>query len=88
MKINETQRLNAVNTYRKQHETHTAETARKKQTDKVEISAEAKEMLQSSQAQNADRAQRVADLKQQVSSGTYHVDAGKIAEKMWPYLKS
>ena len=35
----------------------------------------------------AERAQRIGELKQSVSTGTYHVDAGKIAEKLWPYLK-
>ncbi|QAY68575.1 flagellar biosynthesis anti-sigma factor FlgM [Paenibacillus protaetiae] len=87
MKINETQRISAINRYQKQNEARTAESGRKKQTDKVQISTEAKEMLLTSQMNGAERASRVAELKKEVSTGTYQVDAGAIAEKLLPYLK-
>lgn len=87
MKINETQRISALNQYQKQNETRTSEGTRKKQTDKVQISTEAKELLMTSQTSNAGRAEKIAELKKEVSTGTYHVDAGAIAEKLLPYLK-
>lgn len=87
MKINETQRISAFNQYQKHNETRTPEGARKKQTDKVQISSEAKELLMTSQSNKAERAERIAELKKEVSTGTYHVDAGAIAEKLLPYLK-
>jgi negative regulator of flagellin synthesis FlgM len=85
MKINETQRIGAVNPYQKQNEQRTENANRKRQTDNVQISAEAQEML--SRVNNSDRSKRIDDLKESVSSGTYHVEAGKIAEKLLPFLK-
>ncbi|MFD1953945.1 flagellar biosynthesis anti-sigma factor FlgM [Paenibacillus thailandensis] len=87
MKINETQRISALNQYQKQNETRTPEGVRKKQTDKVQISSEAKELLMTSQMNDAARAEKIAELKKEVSTGTYRVDAGAIAEKLLPYLK-
>jgi negative regulator of flagellin synthesis FlgM len=87
MKINEPQRISAVNTYQKQNENRAPETSPKKKTDQVQISAEAQEMLSTSKLQNEERAERINRLKKEVASGTYHVDAGKIAEKLLPYLK-
>lgn len=88
MKINETQRIGAVNPYQKQNDQQTSNAGRKRKTDEVQISAEAQEMLSSSRVSGADRTKLINELKQSVSSGTYHVEAGKIAEKMLPFLKS
>ncbi|UVI29899.1 flagellar biosynthesis anti-sigma factor FlgM [Paenibacillus spongiae] len=87
MKINEPQRIGAVNPYQKHNEHRTGEMGRKRKTDEVQISAEAQEMLSYSRVNNAERTKRIEELKQEVSTGTYHVDAGKIAEKVWPFLK-
>ncbi|MFD0714954.1 flagellar biosynthesis anti-sigma factor FlgM [Paenibacillus sp. GCM10027626] len=87
MKINEIQRIGAVNPYKQNQEQRTGQTERKRSRDEVQISAEAQEMLSYSRANDTERAKRVQALKQEVSSGTYHVDAGKIAEKVWPFLK-
>jgi negative regulator of flagellin synthesis FlgM len=87
MKINEPQRVSAVNSYQKQTESRSTSASGKRKTDQVQISAEAQEMLSSSQTQKEERADRVNDLKKEVASGTYHVDTGKIAEKLWPFLK-
>ncbi|EFM09023.1 anti-sigma-28 factor, FlgM [Paenibacillus curdlanolyticus YK9] len=88
MKINETQRLGAVNPYAKHNEQRAAEASRKKKTDNVQISAEAMEMLQSQQnVTSPERQKQIDALKEQVSTGTYHVESGKIAEKLLPYLK-
>ncbi|RAP73939.1 flagellar biosynthesis anti-sigma factor FlgM [Paenibacillus montanisoli] len=89
MKINQSHRINAVNPYQKQSEQQpTGATDRKRKTDEVQISAEAQEMLSSSRVNSADRAKRIDDLKKSVSSGTYHVESGKIAEKLLPFLNN
>lgn len=88
MKINESQRISALNQYQKLNESRASGTSKKAQKDAVQISAEAKEMLSSSQTNNADRAKQIEQLKQSVSTGTYHVEAGKIAEKLLPYLRN
>ncbi|MBW7454268.1 flagellar biosynthesis anti-sigma factor FlgM [Paenibacillus sepulcri] len=86
MKINETQRIGAMNPYQKQNEQRTENAGRKRQIDEVQISAEAQEMLSYSRTSKADQSKRIDELKQSVSTGSYHVDAGKIAEKLLPYL--
>ncbi|RIX47293.1 flagellar biosynthesis anti-sigma factor FlgM [Paenibacillus nanensis] len=86
MKINESNRIGATNPYAKQNELR-AETAKKaKKKDEVQISAAAQEMLTTSKLNSSERAERINQLKQSVASGTYHVDAGKIAEKLLPFL--
>ncbi|MCL6460198.1 MAG: flagellar biosynthesis anti-sigma factor FlgM [Gorillibacterium sp.] len=94
MKINEPSRISSINPYTKQQDSKLArqDTGKVKQKDNVQISPEAKE-LQELLAASANhptdeaRVQELQELKQQVSTGTYHVDAGKIAEKLLPYLK-
>ena len=87
MKINETNRIGAYNNYQKQMDQRVDSANKKKQKDIVEISAEAKEMLSTSQSNSPERQKRIEELKQSVSAGTYKVDAGKIADKLLPYLK-
>lgn len=87
MKINETNRIGALNPYKKQAEHRAGGTGKAKQKDEVQISAVAKEMLTTSKTSGADRTEHIAQLKSSVASGTYHVEAGKIAEKLLPYLK-
>lgn len=87
MKINETGRVGAVNSYQKQNGQHINATNKKKQTDQVQISSEAKELQSMNLAQSSERAAKLNSLKQQVQTGTYRVEAGKIAEKLLPYLK-
>ncbi|MBP3966765.1 flagellar biosynthesis anti-sigma factor FlgM [Paenibacillus lignilyticus] len=88
MKINQSHRINAVNPYQKQNEQQANALDRKRKTDKVQISAEAQEMLSSSRVNDTDRAKLIDDLKQSVSTGSYHVESGKIAEKLLPFLKN
>ena len=88
MKINHTQRINAVNPYQKQNDQQTAGLSRKRKTDEVQISAEAQGLLSDSRVNDPERAKRIDDLKNSVSSGTYHVESGKIAEKLMPYFKN
>lgn len=94
MKINEPSRINSVNPYSKQQDLKHTKTdkAKVKQKDEVQISPEAKE-LQEAQAAAGNapvdeaRQRKIEELKKAVSTGTYQVDAGKVAEKLWPYLK-
>ncbi|SFJ26737.1 anti-sigma-28 factor, FlgM family [Paenibacillus sp. UNC496MF] len=88
MKINQTQRIGAVNPYQKQNEQQTGNVGRKRKTDEVQISAQAQEMLSVSRVSDPERAKRIDELKASVSSGTYRVESGKIAEKLLPYLKT
>ena len=83
MKINETQRIGAVNQYKKNNESNLANADNKKpkKKDELNISPEAKELL-SVQGTNA----KVEDLKQSYNSGTYYVEPRKVAEKLFPYL--
>jgi negative regulator of flagellin synthesis FlgM len=90
MKINETGRINAINPYQRNAESQRQEQMKKStRKDEVSISTEAMKLLQ---AQNsgkidAERSLKIESLKQQVSAGTYQVDAAKLAEKLAPYFK-
>ncbi|MCK8489056.1 flagellar biosynthesis anti-sigma factor FlgM [Paenibacillus sp. MBLB2552] len=90
MKINETGRVGAINNYQRQIESQRKDTDSKaRRKDEVSISAEAKELLKAQEVGfNPERAERIEDLKSQVTSGTYHVETGKIADKLAPYFKS
>ncbi|GKS14103.1 flagellar biosynthesis anti-sigma factor FlgM [Paenibacillus chitinolyticus] len=87
MKINDSHRIGNVNPYAKHKEQFQTAAAgkRNRPKDEVQISTEAKELLGAAGDEN--RMRRIEELKQQVKSGTYHVEAGKIAEKLLPYLK-
>lgn len=86
MKINETNRIGAINPYQRNTETNVQGSQKKSaRKDEASFSVEAMEMLQRSS--NAERTQRIQELKQQVVSGTYKVDADKIAEKLLPFFK-
>lgn len=89
MKINEINRVGAVNPYRNNSHTKSENSVEKKgKKDELQISPEAQELLNAQAASSVtSRGQKLEELKQSVSSGTYHVDAGKIAEKLMPYLK-
>jgi negative regulator of flagellin synthesis FlgM len=90
MKINDSQRIGAVNSYNKTSENRTANAAGKKERpkDQVEISSEAKELLGAQgTAGTEEQTRRIEELKDSVSTGTYHVDAKKIAEKLFPFIR-
>ncbi|MFC4811620.1 flagellar biosynthesis anti-sigma factor FlgM [Paenibacillus sp. GCM10023250] len=87
MKINETGRIGAVNPYHRNPGQHETKAVRKNKLDNVQISKEALEMQMNVNRSQQERAQQVADLKQQVQTGTYFVDAKKIAEKLFPFIK-
>lgn len=90
MKINDNQRIGAVNPYKKTGDATFAQATGKKgkPKDQVEISAEAKELLGTlGSARTEEQSLRIEQLKSSVATGTYRIDAGKLAEKMLPYLK-
>ncbi|MNJ74559.1 Anti-sigma-28 factor, FlgM [compost metagenome] len=90
MKINETGRVGAINNYQRQIDTQRQELDRKaKRKDEVSISPEAQELLRAGEEmKDSGRAERIAELKEQVQAGTYHVETGKLVEKLIPYFKS
>lgn len=84
LKINELNRMGAVQQYRKQSAAVPSGPAGKGKKDELHISTAAKELLTGDpQAVN-----RIEELKQSVQNGTYHVDAYQLAEKLLPYLRS
>ena len=90
MKINDTKRVGSVNPYKQVNDQRALSGTNKKekQKDQLVISNEAKELLESQSAvPSEERAMKISQLKQSVASGTYHVEAGKIAEKLLPYIK-
>jgi len=90
MKINDSQRIGAVNPYKKTTDARSTNASGRKDKpkDQVEISSEAKELLGAQGGVRTEEQQaRIQALKESVSSGTYVVDAGKVAEKLLPYLK-
>lgn len=82
MKVNPLTRTGAVNPYQNQEaKAKELSQGKGKRKDKVEISSEAKQLL------GASNEAKVQQLKSEVASGTYYVEAGKIAEKLLPYFK-
>lgn len=86
MKINDMNRTGMVNPYRNRPTSaQINQTDKKGRTrDNVEFSDEARKMLEA--AADPERATKIAKLKESVATGTYYVEAGKIAEKLLPYL--
>jgi negative regulator of flagellin synthesis FlgM len=90
MKINEGQRIGSVNPYKKTTDVANTGAAEKKNKpkDQVQISSEAMELLGAQgTVRTEEHIQRLNELRESVSAGTYHVDAKKIAEKLFPFIK-
>ncbi|WP_286885431.1 flagellar biosynthesis anti-sigma factor FlgM [Aneurinibacillus sp. UBA3580] len=81
MRIERPNHIQPINPYRQQEMKQEEARAKGKGRDQLEISTEALE-LQKSQETAAERAERIAELKEQVQNGTYHVDAKVIAEAL------
>jgi negative regulator of flagellin synthesis FlgM len=82
MKINDVQRIGSVNPYKSMDVALTkSEGKKQKKQDEVNISSEAKELQNISNPNS-----QVEKLRQSYKTGTYHVDASKIAEKLLPYI--
>jgi negative regulator of flagellin synthesis FlgM len=87
MKINDTQRIGAYRTYQQQTDARANPLSGKRRKDEVQFSAEAMELLGSQRAEDPNRSQRIDSLKNEVASGTYHVDSGKLADKLLPFVR-
>lgn len=86
MKINVVGNVGGVNKYNGNQSTRASQTSGKNNPkDEVIISNEAKELLDAQGTSEVNPI--IQELKQQVSAGTYSVDARKVAEKLLPYLK-
>ncbi|MFC0525408.1 flagellar biosynthesis anti-sigma factor FlgM [Pontibacillus salicampi] len=84
MKINGPNHSN-LNPYRKNIQKQQDMPKSHTQSDKLEISNQAKQLQENNKSLEA-RQKRVEDLKNQVQSGNYHVDAQKSAKsiiKFW-----
>lgn len=82
MKINGSNQTNKVNLYQKQlQKFEQLDKEKGVKTDQVEISEEAKELQRSNDIHPA-RKKHVDRIKQEIESGTYRVDAEKIAERL------
>lgn len=83
MKINDMNRIGAMQQYRKSSvsDAGLANSKNKLGKDQLHISDEAKQL------QGAGRSESIQELKQSVESGNYHVDAEKLAERLLPYFK-
>ncbi|WP_088009518.1 flagellar biosynthesis anti-sigma factor FlgM [Indiicoccus explosivorum] len=77
--------MNPVNPYTKNQQKieETAKAAVRQ--DKLEISAEAKELQLS--VNSPERAERIQSLKAQIEAGTYKPDAEKIANGLFDFYK-
>lgn len=87
MKINDVNRIGSLNPYRNNMPDNLSSVGSKgKKKDEVQISDEAKRLLESQSAVDPSRIKQIADLKDAVSTGTYIVESGKVADSLWPYL--
>ncbi|MCM3493483.1 flagellar biosynthesis anti-sigma factor FlgM [Paenibacillus sp. FSL K6-1566] len=90
MKINESGRVNGVNSYQRNIESrelqHIDKNKRKK--DEVSISPEAMELSAQSKVQDPERAEKIQRLKEAVSNGTYEVPADRLVDKLLPYFQT
>ncbi len=85
MRINPIHSMN-TNPYKKVAETDMDKMPAKKTKDKLEISTEAKELLQGSEWA-VERQKKVNELKKLIESGDYEINYKKTAEKLLDYWK-
>ena len=80
--------VNKVNPYQNQSlKTDQVKKSTLNVTDQLEISSAAKD-LQGIKSFADERAERIQQLKEQVQSGTYKVDAQKLASDLLKYYRS
>jgi negative regulator of flagellin synthesis FlgM len=88
MKINDTQRIGAYRAYQPAAETRTNSSSAKRSKDEVKFSAEAMELLSARKgAAETDRTQRIEQLKDEISTGTYQVPDHLLADKLLPFVR-
>lgn len=86
MKINPIHSMN-TNPYKKVIEADTEKRVVKKGRDQLEISSEAKELLQGSEW-SAEREKKINELKTLIESGNYKVNYKQTAEKLLDYWEN
>jgi negative regulator of flagellin synthesis FlgM len=86
MKIDETRSISMRQAYGNVASRRAEGIPDRKRVDEVHISDEAKRLLGVREARETERIQKLETLRQEVASGTYYVEAGKIAEKLLPFL--
>jgi negative regulator of flagellin synthesis FlgM len=85
MKINDTQRVHGLSAYRKNEVKPSGSAKPAARRDEVQISQEAKELLQTGPSEAA-RLEKLEFLKEKISAGTYRVEDHELAAKLLPYL--
>ncbi|MCM3315502.1 flagellar biosynthesis anti-sigma factor FlgM [Rummeliibacillus stabekisii] len=79
--------VNKVNPYQNQLlKTEKLKKSTVNMTDQIEISSAAKD-LQGIKSYSTDRAERIDQIKEQVESGNYKVDANKLASDLLRYYR-
>ena len=78
--------LQAINSYKKQARTEKTENVQKSFADHIEISSKAK-VMQATNTYANERAERIKQLKADIDSGEYKVDAKQVAEDMLKYYR-
>ncbi|WP_080832521.1 flagellar biosynthesis anti-sigma factor FlgM [Cohnella massiliensis] len=86
MKINQSQRIGAFQAYQSSGEQRAMNAPGKKLKDEVQISAEAKELL-NAKANDRASAEKIDALKKEVATGTYYVETDKLVERILPFLR-
>jgi negative regulator of flagellin synthesis FlgM len=88
MRINDT-KYGFYSYQNQQNRSNINNTTKKTSTSaEVSISSRGREISQAMMSEQAQRQQRVQELKQQITGGNYHVDSSKIAEKMTAFWKN
>jgi negative regulator of flagellin synthesis FlgM len=90
VKINESGRVNGVNSYQRNIESRELQhiDKKKRKKDEVSISPEAMELSAQSKVQDPERAEKIQRLKEAVSNGTYEVPADRLVDKLLPYFQT
>ena len=78
--------VNAINPYKQQQRSMSAVGNKPTFQDRIEISSAAKELQVSSNYQN-ERAEKVQNIKADIESGQYKVNARQVAENMLNYYR-
>jgi negative regulator of flagellin synthesis FlgM len=88
MRINDT-KYSFYSYQNQQNRSNINQTTKKTSTSaEVSISSRGREISQAMMSEQAQRQQRVQELKQQIASGNYQVDSSKIADKMTEFWKN
>ena len=85
MKINDIKHLQGMQKYQQINPKDQQMKQKTNKKDQLSISEEAKALLE--QAKEPVRGDRVAELQQQIESGTYTIDERKVAEKMLKWFQ-